>query len=154
MADSSPVSPLDPNNPNNPMAQMQQMQQALLGLLTLAIQAEERMHSAALESQEALLQAALRGAAEVSPENFSTLVSALADTTNAGISAQREVALAQVENGRQGLRVVETLGKAGLELYAKVRTARTARTARTEFGRFEDDADDDYPTNGATVEVV
>ena len=149
MADSSPVSPLDPNNPNNPMAQMQQMQQALLGLLTLAIQAEERMHSAALESQEALLQAALRGAAEVSPENFSTLVSALADTTNAGISAQREVALAQVENGRQGLRVVETLGKAGLELYAA-----KVRTARTEFGRFEDDADDDYPTNGATVEVV
>jgi len=152
MADSSPVSPLDPNNPNNPMAQMQQMQQALLGLLTLAIQAEERMHSAALESQEALLQAALRGAAEVSPENFSTLVSALADTTNAGISAQREVALAQVENGRQGLRVVETLGKAGLELYAA--KVRTARTARTEFGRFEDDADDDYPTNGVTVEVV
>ncbi len=63
MADSSPVSPLDPNNPTNPMAQMQQMQQALRGLLTLAIPAEERMHSAALESQEALLQAALRGAA-------------------------------------------------------------------------------------------
>lgn len=111
------------------------------GVLSLAqegISSQERMHAASLQASQALLEAALKGAENCSPEQYQALLGALERVTVAGIEAEKEVHLSSLENGKAFIKgqmevyqAVVAHAPAMLEV-AKVRAEADATRAEAE----------------------
>jgi hypothetical protein len=101
-----------------------------VSLVEKGIAAEERMHSASLEAQQALLTTALKGAENCPPEQFAVLVSALKEVTVASIQAEREVALVNAENGRAAIKMLDNALQGAIQVGGQVAAARLQQLDR------------------------
>lgn len=92
----------------------------LLGLMGESIAASERMHTASLTASKDMLEAALKGAENCSPEQFECLVGALERVTVAGVEAEKSVHLARMENGRAFIKSATEVAASAVSVVADV----------------------------------
>jgi hypothetical protein len=102
----------------------------MMSLVEKSLAAEERMHASTLEAQNGLLTTALKGAENCSPDQFSALIGALKEVSLASIQAEKEVALAQCENGRAAVKMLDGALQGAIAVGGQVATARLEQLDR------------------------
>ena len=86
-----------------------------IGLLETAIVAEKELATYSFQNQQAMLGIALKGAGDCPPENFSALLDAMKEIGIATLQAQKEVALASIENGKAAIKAMENVTLKSIE---------------------------------------
>lgn len=100
------------------LSAMMQMHSDYVELISKSIEVEQSMHKANLDSTLVLLSTALKSAETVEADNFSCLIDALKEVAMASIQAQKEVALANADNGRAFIKVLDNAVQAGIAVAA------------------------------------
>lgn len=88
------------------------------------MQSVERMATAAIAAEQAMLASVLKGAENIDEGKFTVMVNAQKEVAMASIAAEQAVALAGAENGKAFIKMLESLGSKSIETAAPVLSAR------------------------------
>ena len=116
------------------------LHQNFIDLINKGIDSEKEMRISSQRTQQEMLLQSLKAAETVDAENFGVLVSALKEVSLASIEAQKAISLANADNGRAFIKVLDNAVQAGVQMMG-LKAASLREAAELVDDSFEDEDD-------------